>query len=209
MLFSTGLIHVLSRMTSHTKLVVLNYHRIRPSSGFQSTPFDDGVFNVTEEIFFHQMTWLKRHTRIMSENKIIDEIVNNASPAKIQKAPMVAITFDDGYLDNYSTAFPILKSLQIPAFFFICTEMIWERKLRWWDILAYLLKNCKKPTVLINDNEYMVQANRIDLITDFQHQLKFYRVEQIEKYLHLISEIYKFQSFKCFSTRNVFSYEIS
>ena len=188
MLFNTSLVNVFSRFFEHNKLVILNYHRIRSASIQLPTPFDDGVFNVTENVFFQQMKWLKRHSRILSEEEIIDEIITNSCSVKEQKVPLVAITFDDGYLDNYSTAFPILKSLQIPAFFFICTEMIWERKLRWWDILAYLIKSCKKPFIVINDTEYLIQDNRQLIIADFQLQLKFYPAEYIQKYIQLISD---------------------
>jgi hypothetical protein len=66
--------------------------------------------------------------------------------------------------------------------------MIWERKLCWWDILAYLIKSCKKPLIVINDNEYLVQDNRQLMIADFQLQLKFYPADYIQKYIQLISD---------------------
>ena len=100
----------------------------------------------------------------------------------------MVITFDDGYHDNYSIAYPILKSLQIPAIFFISTEMIWERKLCWWDVLAYLIKQCRKPSIVIDDHEYALQNNRLNVIADFQRQMKEYSRERIHKYIRLISE---------------------
>ncbi len=186
LLFKTRLIGILSRFTAHNKLVVLNYHRIRPDAITAATPFDDGVFSANADQFFRQMNWLKRHTRILSEKELIDQIVT--SNYQKTNRPSVVITFDDGYQDNYSIAYPILKSLQIPAIFFICTEMVWERKLCWWDVLAYLIKQCRKPSIVINDNEYILKNNRLKIIADFQLQMKQYPSERIHDYIRLIAE---------------------
>ena len=43
------------------------------------------------------------------------------------------VTFDDGYINNYRLAFPILKKLNIPALFFISTERINQKDLFWFD----------------------------------------------------------------------------
>lgn len=188
LLFKTHLIAILSRFTVHNKLVILNYHRIRPDSPTASTPFDDGVFTVSADQFFRQMKWLKQHTRILSEKDLIDQIVTNKYIYQKLNCPSVVITFDDGYQDNYSIAYPMLRSLQIPAIFFICTEMIWERKLCWWDVLAYLIKKCRKPSIVINDHEYALQHNRLKIIADFQLQMKQYPRERIHNYIRLISE---------------------
>ena len=187
-LFRTRLIEILSRFSAHNKVVILNYHRVRPSSATASTPFDDGVFTVNADQFFRQMNWLKQHARILSEEELISQVIRKRYHYPKSNGPSVVVTFDDGYRDNYSVAYPVLKSLGITAFFFICTEMIWERKLRWWDVLAYLIKKCQKPSIVIEDHEYALQDNRLNVIADFQRQMKEYPRNLIHKHIQLISE---------------------
>jgi peptidoglycan/xylan/chitin deacetylase (PgdA/CDA1 family) len=45
----------------------------------------------------------------------------------------LAITFDDGYEDNYLIAAPILKSMGLPATFFIATSFVGTESVAWWD----------------------------------------------------------------------------
>ncbi len=186
LLFKTRLTNILSRFSSQNKLVVFNYHRLHPDSAPKGTLFDDGVFSASADSFFRQMTWLKLHARILSEQELIEQVAN--CNHKASNRPSVAITFDDGYQDNYSLAYPILRSLQIPAIFFICTEMIRERKLRWWDLVAYLIKKCRKSSIVIHDRKYALQNNRRKIIEDFQLQMKQYPCEQISNEIRLISE---------------------
>jgi peptidoglycan/xylan/chitin deacetylase (PgdA/CDA1 family) len=48
-------------------------------------------------------------------------------------ARCLAITFDDGYRDNFTIAAPELKRRGLPACFFIATSFIGTRRVPWWD----------------------------------------------------------------------------
>jgi peptidoglycan/xylan/chitin deacetylase (PgdA/CDA1 family) len=54
--------------------------------------------------------------------------------------PVVLITFDDGYRDNFNVAFPILKRHGVEAIFFLVTSSIATNQVPWWDEIAYLAK---------------------------------------------------------------------
>ena len=188
-LFKTGLIFWIKKLYEHNSIVVLNYHRIRPSTSDAPSEFDDNVFDVDVDEFARQMKWLKQHTRIISEKDLIDVITTPAYNHSKSKTPLVAITFDDGYLDNYSLAYPVLKSLDIPAFFFVCTAMITDRRLWWWDVVAFLIKKCQKPSIVIDNQHHDLLAEQSGTIQFFQHSLKKLSAAQINQFVQSLSSV--------------------
>jgi peptidoglycan/xylan/chitin deacetylase (PgdA/CDA1 family) len=74
----------------------------------------------------------------------------------------VAITFDDGYVDNLTTALPLLEKHDAPATVFILTSTIGAGKEFWWDALARVfLTTPRLPRVL--ELDVLGGARRWDL----------------------------------------------
>src|SRR5205823_4216437 len=112
------------------------YHRIE---GALHSRFDDGVIDARPEVFDRQMALVKRHLNVVG----IDELCEFAGGGALPTNP-VCVTFDDGYRDNYEQALPILKRQGIKAIFFVAVNPIVERRLFWWDRVAYLIKSSAK-----------------------------------------------------------------
>lgn len=93
------------------RVVVLLYHRV-------SDELRDSL-TVGIEQFDEQMAWLTRHYMVVS----ISDIVHGTVPRNTAR-PVVAVTFDDGYLDNWENAVPILLRHQVPAAFFVSTGLL-------------------------------------------------------------------------------------
>src|SRR5689334_20300055 len=130
-----GLLRHVSRL-QRKGLVILAYHRIRPERAGDETMFDEAVLGPTQVSFDRQVKWLKANFDILSEGEILD-VIRARKPFNCRCA---AITFDDGYRDNYTLTFPVLRRHSVPAIFFVCPGLIDSRQLGWWDLIAYLVK---------------------------------------------------------------------
>ena len=94
------------------RVTVLLYHRVS----------DDVRDNLTVGIeqFDRQMTLLRKHCHCLS----IEEVITNVHLKLKVGKPIVCVTFDDGYEDNYLHAAPILLKQGIPAAFFVTTGIV-------------------------------------------------------------------------------------
>lgn len=72
--------------------------------------------------------FFREHFRVVP----LSELVAGARAGR-NMAGTLAITFDDGYLDNYEVAAPILSKLGLPATFFITTGFIGSSIVAPWD----------------------------------------------------------------------------
>jgi len=108
---------------------------------------------INSNVFTRQMEHLKRHYNVIS----IDECIEALKGKRPLKPYSVAITFDDGYANQYRYAFPVLKRLGLKATFFITTSFVGTRNLFWWDELEYMLTNCEKNEIHVQiDGEKML-----------------------------------------------------
>lgn len=95
---------------------ILMYHSIGRAKEFH-------VVNPNE--FEWQMGYLKdKGFKIISLAELVDKI---KSESKIESKTVI-ITFDDGYEDNFLSAFPILKKFGFPASIFLTTGNIDNKK---------------------------------------------------------------------------------
>lgn len=84
-------------------------------------------------LFERQMSWLKQNYEVVTLDRLRDPIDDS-------RKSRVAITFDDGYLNNIEIAMPILERLELPMTWFVATAFVDDPgKLPWWDMIDLLL----------------------------------------------------------------------
>lgn len=127
-------------------LLVFRYHRVSGPNGkkeYMSTPRD---------MFEREMLFIKDNFKVttMTEGlKAVHEDPSNGMYA--------AINFDDGYMDNYLHAFPVLKKYSIPATVFLTTDFIGKAHEFWWDKVF----NAISPGYAGEREELADDANRV------------------------------------------------
>jgi len=86
---------------------------------------------IAQKDFEKQMKFLIKHNyNVLSLNELLELINNNENVRK-----PVVITFDDGYEDNYTKAFPVLKKYDIPASIFMVAGLVSRKGFLSWDQL--------------------------------------------------------------------------
>lgn len=116
---------VTTRLTS--RACVLMYHRVA------SLEADVWKIAVDPIHFEQQIQFLKQKTTVIS----VDELAEAVAKKAVRKNT-VAITFDDGYADNFLVAKPILDQYNVPATFFVTSQTIGKAEEFWWDELEYI-----------------------------------------------------------------------
>lgn len=116
-------------LRQHYVVPIIMYHSV----SLVSDP--DKKLEISVGAFERQMRFLKKH----HYNVLTLENLANLIGQKKKIPPRaIAVTFDDGYKDNYTHAFPILKKYKIPATIFIIINEVGRPqgdRLSWEDIL--------------------------------------------------------------------------
>lgn len=111
--------------------VVLLYHGVTTSS--EGLAALDGK-HVRIEQFRRQLELFRRRRRVVALGELLDALRTGADARG-----MLAITFDDGYLDNFTCAAPALADYRMPATFFLCSGFIGAARWMWGDRLEAAL----------------------------------------------------------------------
>ncbi len=109
------------RLLLRNRAAVVVFHRI-------DDRYPDNWITLSTSVFQAHCDFLARHFRVVPLGRLVEMLGTGEDLSRC-----LAITFDDGYRDNYLVAAPYLESLGLPACFFVTTGFIGSEVVPWWD----------------------------------------------------------------------------
>jgi peptidoglycan/xylan/chitin deacetylase (PgdA/CDA1 family) len=136
-------------INQHYAPPIAMYHSVNPEA------VDENRLEVSVENFERQMRFLKENNYNVLR---LEELADLIGGKKKISPRTIALTFDDGYKDNYKYVFPILKKYNLPATMFVIVNEIGRSdRLSWEEIkemqesgLISLGSHCLGPEPLVN-----------------------------------------------------------
>jgi peptidoglycan/xylan/chitin deacetylase (PgdA/CDA1 family) len=101
--------------------VVVAFHRVHDGQ-------DPSGLSLSRDMFERHCRFFKRHFQVVPLGDLITRLERGD---RIDRH--LAITFDDGYRDNFVNARPVLEALSLPATFFVVSQWIGSDAWPWWD----------------------------------------------------------------------------
>jgi len=172
------LIYVQKKLRRQHCAAILFYHRLCDGS---NDPHQLPHLDIRE--FSIQMCHIKKWYNVIS----MDEMASRLGGENRFTSPSIVITIDDGYQNNYSLAYPVLKKLNMPAIIYLTTGFIGTNNALWVDDLADILLSTKLKSFcfpeLFGDEILDISTRRRKMETLTKLYEEMVRLEQHKKIL--------------------------
>lgn len=165
-------------------LSILIFHRVFPE-------FDPLLpEGIDAHHFDALMRWIKKWFNVLPLAEAVIRLQQGNLPARA-----AAITFDDGYADNYEVALSILQRHDLPATFFIAVGFLGGGRM-FNDTVIETVRRCQQPeldlTALgLGRHDLRSIAKKRQAILVLLQQIKYLLFTQRQDVVHAIAEITK------------------
>ena len=166
-------------------LPIFTFHRI----GKANDPYDPNIPEA--DTFESQLLWIKDQFEVIP----LDIACRQLFAGKLRKGA-AAITFDDGHIDNFEVALPILKRHDLLATFFVCTGFL-EGRLMFNDFINAAIGQSLSSTIDLSALglgciDIQTQARRGSIIEALVTKVKYIDLEKREEFLKILGTACKF-----------------
>ncbi|MCO6431387.1 MAG: polysaccharide deacetylase family protein [Deltaproteobacteria bacterium] len=106
----------------------------------------------------------------------MDEVLQIKQERRRYPPRSFAVTFDDGFENNYSVAAPILEELNIPATFYVTTDYVDRNLMSWIDRIEYCLETATEGRVTLpwesNARRFKGDSEKLEILNEIRLRVK-------------------------------------
>ena len=143
---------LLWRARGEQRLLVLMYHRVLPPAHPDRAREQPGMYVSPDTLAMH-LKLLKRHFEIVHLEDWAKSVASGQGVPRLA----CAVTFDDGWRDNFEYAFPILQAERVPATIYLLPDLVGTQYRFWPNELARLLGDARNEAARHGWPEWLQQ----------------------------------------------------
>ncbi len=141
----------IQRKLTKSQVAIIMYHRVCPEVDYWSD------LELSTQAFETHIDYFRHKFEVIP----LSEIARCIHQERSLPEKAVAITFDDGYKDNYLHAYPILKKYQVPATIFLTSGHIGENSLFWQNKITYAIRHTSVSCLKLDElGSFHFQSHR-------------------------------------------------
>lgn len=129
-----GLITALRKYRSSRSGIILTFHRVLRKDDINACY--ERQIAMTDSVFEGLLSLLHREFRVVTLQQLIE------NPEGLDGRQRVALTFDDGWEDTYSVAYPLMLRYGTPATIFLCTALTGTEQMLPEERFARIWRSC-------------------------------------------------------------------
>ncbi len=154
----------LDSMVCAGQVAILAYHRVVTGDELAKGYIEPGMY-VLQNVFEMQLRWLRERTEILSFDQLLALWSKDEWD---ERKKYCVLTFDDGWLDNYHYAYPLLRQYRVPATIFLPTNFVGSDEWFWTERVAFVLSHLLSLHERAPERRHTVAllADRFDVCPD-------------------------------------------
>ncbi len=153
-------------LCAQSAILTLTLHRVLDDASYAAT-------NSLSGIILRERTFEELVRFITKSYEPVD--LTQATPVGISRGLRVVVTFDDGWRDNYTVAFPIIQAAKLPVTIFVCPALLQQNHPFWPERAIGLLRTSAKKDA--RPDQFSDEIERLKLCTSGERARFFSEID--------------------------------
>jgi len=162
------------KIVRRNEVCILGLHRVLAEEQQTRSSSLDGIV-LSEATFVKLLEYLTRRFCVLS----LDAFLKHDAPESDRSKPRCLLTFDDGWRDSYTVAYPWLKNFGLPATMFLTTGLVGARAGLWVEQIVSMWRSSpRRPQIWSQLSAIIPEQDQVRTLEETIEYLKHMPAEK-------------------------------